>query len=57
MSDDQRNIYLESAHESDGFDLCDDEDDDDTDEDGFSQRAYEDHLQDMADTAAEGDDY
>ncbi|WP_309720307.1 hypothetical protein [Armatimonas sp.] len=26
-------------------------------EDGFSQRAYEDHLADMADTAAEFDDY
>jgi predicted amidophosphoribosyltransferase len=26
-------------------------------ETGFSQRAYEDHLQDMIDTAADGDDY
>jgi hypothetical protein len=56
MSDDQRSIYLESAHEAD-FDLFDEEEEDDTeDEDGFSQRAWENHLADMADTAAEFDD-
>jgi len=35
---------------------CDREDEREA-EDGFSQRAWEDHLQEMADRAAEGDDY
>lgn len=59
MSDDQRSIYLESAHDFDESDLFDEEDEeeDDTNEDGFSQRAWEDHLQELADRAADGDDY